>query len=115
MTTLFSLLRSANSEGLYDAADRGALESLHNELSRRAESLARESAESQAAAGRIAAGTYGTCESCACSIPVARMIALPTARLCLECQEELETNIENGKWRIPKRTLMISSAMRDRR
>lgn len=34
---------------------------------------------------RIEAGTYGDCESCGQSIPVARLEALPYATLCVEC------------------------------
>ena len=42
---------------------------------------------------RLEDGTYGTCEACEKSIPLARLRALPYARMCVECK----TNQENGK------------------
>ncbi|MCX7928020.1 MAG: TraR/DksA C4-type zinc finger protein [Candidatus Omnitrophica bacterium] len=39
---------------------------------------------------RIEDGTYGICEECANLISVARLKALPYARLCLSCQEKKE-------------------------
>ena len=42
--------------------------------------------EIDAAEERMNAGTYGFCEGCGGSIPVARLRALPTARYCLPCQ-----------------------------
>lgn len=44
-----------------------------------------QSSEIAAARGRVRAGTYGSCESCAEPIPVARLQARPTARTCLAC------------------------------
>lgn len=38
------------------------------------------------ALGRIDAGTYGSCESCATEIPFERLEAIPTARYCVSCQ-----------------------------
>ena len=34
---------------------------------------------------RVAAGTYGTCESCGNAIPVERLDVLPYSTLCVEC------------------------------
>jgi len=42
------------------------------------------------AEARLAAGAYGVCEACARSIPLPRLRALPTARLCLGCEVALE-------------------------
>ncbi len=36
---------------------------------------------------RVDKGGYGECETCEKSIPVARLKALPFARLCVSCQE----------------------------
>jgi DnaK suppressor protein len=47
-------------------------------------------AEIRAAEGRLAAGTYGTCEECGRAIPLARLRALPVARLCVSCEATLE-------------------------
>jgi DnaK suppressor protein len=33
---------------------------------------------------------YGKCEECNQPIPVKRLIAMPTARTCVECQQKLE-------------------------
>ena len=38
------------------------------------------------ALAKIAAGTYGRCESCGSEIPSARLEALPHARLCVSCK-----------------------------
>lgn len=35
---------------------------------------------------RIAAGTFGICAHCHRRIPLARLRALPTARLCIDCK-----------------------------
>ena len=35
-------------------------------------------------------GQYGVCEGCSCSIPMARLNALPYATLCINCQRESE-------------------------
>ncbi|MFC4244441.1 TraR/DksA family transcriptional regulator [Gryllotalpicola reticulitermitis] len=45
----------------------------------------RERAATDAALARIAAGTFGTCESCGRPIATARLEARPTATLCIEC------------------------------
>ena len=42
------------------------------------------------AIGRIEAGTYGVCEMCGEPIPPARLKALPSATLCVECKSHEE-------------------------
>ena len=44
----------------------------------------------QAALARIDAETYGICATCGEMISAARLTAMPTARLCVACQERLE-------------------------
>jgi DnaK suppressor protein len=39
---------------------------------------------------RIYAGEYGTCASCGKAIAKARLLAMPTARLCRDCKEKEE-------------------------
>lgn len=39
---------------------------------------------------RIGAGTFGECDDCGRQIPLARLKAIPWARTCIACQEELE-------------------------
>jgi DnaK suppressor protein len=45
-------------------------------------------AELIAAQQRLAAGTYGVCESCGTEIPAERLLARPEARLCLACSSQ---------------------------
>jgi len=47
------------------------------------------------ALARIEDGTFGECESCGCEIGINRLLARPTATLCVECKEEQE-RIENS-------------------
>lgn len=51
----------------------------------------RELAEVEAALKRIASGEYGTCEICENPIKEARLQALPSARLCIECADHLSS------------------------
>ena len=46
--------------------------------------------EVEAALGRIADGSYGTCPDCGAPIPWARLNAYPTAERCIACQEAFE-------------------------
>ena len=43
-----------------------------------------------AALDRVDAGTFGSCEQCGTSIPEERLQAVPYARLCVKCQQQLE-------------------------
>ena len=42
--------------------------------------------EIDAALGRLDTGSFGVCEKCSGTIPLARLRARPTARLCVSCQ-----------------------------
>lgn len=46
--------------------------------------------EIEAAQARLAGGAFGTCEGCGRSIPLTRLRAMPTARLCITCQRAAE-------------------------
>jgi RNA polymerase-binding protein DksA len=46
--------------------------------------------EIDAALERILKGTYGACEACAEAIPIARLLALPATRCCVDCAERNE-------------------------
>src|SRR5262249_17032389 len=50
----------------------------------------RELEEIQAAAARLATGSFGRCESCGAAIPLFRLRAVPWARHCLACQRKEE-------------------------
>lgn len=43
---------------------------------------------------RIEEGTFGLCRVCGCEIPVARLEAVPTTKICVPCKEN-----ENGQAR----------------
>jgi len=47
-------------------------------------------AEIDAAEARLAIGTYSVCETCARAIPFERLRAMPTARLCVPCENIME-------------------------
>jgi RNA polymerase-binding protein DksA len=42
------------------------------------------------ALSRIEKGTYGVCQSCGAEIDTARLLALPHAEQCIDCQHRLE-------------------------
>jgi DnaK suppressor protein len=46
--------------------------------------------EIDAAQARLAAGTYGACETCRRPIPLERLRAVPAARYCVACQRREE-------------------------
>ena len=78
-----------------DAAD-AAFDASGEELaSTLAELEAKELAQIERALRRLKAGTYGKCESCSLTIPVARLNALPFSTLCVKCQREME---RDGGW-----------------
>ena len=78
-----------------DAAD-AAFDSSGEELaSTLAELESKELAQIERALRRLKAGTYGKCEVCNVSIPVARLNALPFSTLCVKCQLEME---QDGGW-----------------
>lgn len=53
--------------------------------------------EIDVAIGKLEAGGAGICESCGRDIPEARLLATPTVRLCIECQEQLEKDQHTGR------------------
>jgi DnaK suppressor protein len=60
----------------------------HEEVVRRR--LADRSRDLAEAFERVRDGTYGMCQMCGCRIPRRRLQALPTATLCVSCQEQRE-------------------------
>ncbi|MBN1400446.1 MAG: TraR/DksA C4-type zinc finger protein [Anaerolineae bacterium] len=52
-------------------------------------------AEVEDALKRMDAGSYGVCRHCGARIDVARLKAMPTAALCLSCQEQQE---QHNNW-----------------
>ncbi len=65
-------------EGATIAFERSQVGSLVEQARRHLDEVA-------AAQARLAAGTYGTCESCGRPVPPARLEARPVARTCVGC------------------------------
>jgi len=60
----------------------------HDEVVRRR--LADKSLALAVALDRLREGTYGICQECGCQIPERRLEVMPTATLCVPCQERRE-------------------------
>ena len=85
-----SLLRELKAQASGDVVD-AALDSVQDEISSQlAEVESRELARIEYALERMHGGHYGICEGCECSIPMARLHALPYATYCIKCQREAE-------------------------
>ena len=68
------------------ASHRDADSILERELAAASAARARETIEEiDAALARVAANTYGVCESCRALIPVERLEVIPHVRLCVAC------------------------------
>lgn len=79
-----------------DQAD-AAVDSANDEIcSRLAEIESRELAEIEEALRRIAAGTYGRCNSCGGRIPSKRLEVLPCTTRCIDCQRRDEGRSRPG-------------------
>jgi phage/conjugal plasmid C-4 type zinc finger TraR family protein len=72
---------------LFDAAALEVLEQHRDLLWQR---LAAHSRALTAAKDRMSEGTYGLCAQCGRPIPQRRLKVLPTATLCVQCQERRE-------------------------
>ena len=48
---------------------------------------------------RLDEGGYGQCEQCGSDIPVARLEAIPHARLCLACQHDQDVDLRGRQHR----------------
>ena len=66
-------------------ADSGQVTAERGEVDALAGSLLENLREVEEALAKIDAGTFGACESCGAQIPPARIEAVPSARLCIEC------------------------------
>ncbi len=68
-----------------------ALDTAHEEVtSQLAEGESRELAQIEEAIERLQLGAYGECEDCQKPIPLARLEALPYAKMCIKCQIKSE-------------------------
>jgi DnaK suppressor protein len=76
------------SEGLsYDPnfADSSQVTAERGETEALASTLTTNLVDVEHALAKMAAGTYGTCESCRGAISEARLEAMPAARYCIDC------------------------------
>ena len=93
VTRIFEIeedLQKPLSERQIEYMDKAQEEVPEEVLTRLDEQGRREVEDIQAALARLEAGTYGRCESCGEAISVVRLDALPMARRCLHCQEQIE-------------------------
>lgn len=60
---------------------------------------------------RIMAGNYGECEECEGEISFERLLARPTAELCINCKEEAELNEKNNIF--GKKSKSLGKALHD--
>jgi DnaK suppressor protein len=72
---------------LEEEAQKADMTSLFDGLDKR---LVNQIEEIDLALCRMAAGTYGYCEECEESIAAKRLVALPSARLCLDCARKYQ-------------------------
>jgi DnaK suppressor protein len=92
-----SLLKELRAQTSGDVVD-AALDSVQDEISSQlAEVESRELARIENALQRMREGQYGLCETCAITIPLARLNALPYAALCIKCQRESEREGAGGR------------------
>ncbi|MBN2022163.1 MAG: TraR/DksA family transcriptional regulator [Pirellulales bacterium] len=85
-----SSLKELKGQASGDVVD-AALDTVQDEISSQlAEVESRELARTENALERMREGQYGVCEGCGCNIPMARLMALPYATLCIKCQREAE-------------------------
>ena len=47
---------------------------------------------------RFAEGRFGMCETCHQPIDAERLLALPSAELCIDCQRQLERQVLGHRW-----------------
>ena len=91
-----SLLKELRAQTAGDVVD-AALDSAQDEISSQlAEVESRELASIENALERMRQGQFGVCEGCGCTIPMARLNALPYATMCIECQREAERHGSHG-------------------
>lgn len=77
--------------------DRVTAEMISHDEAHLAEHDANTLHEIDVALGKLASGGAGICESCGRDIPDARLLATPTVRTCIECQDRIEKESGSGR------------------
>jgi RNA polymerase-binding transcription factor DksA len=77
--------------------DRGTAETISHDQSHFAEHESALLHEIDVAIGKLESGAAGICESCGRQIPEARLLATPTVRTCIQCQERIEKEQHSGR------------------
>ena len=85
-------LDAAGEQGSGDAGDLSIIDTEQELGSQLAAIESRELVRIEKAIQAIRTGTYGQCEYCDKSIPIARLKALPHTTCCIQCQREHEEN-----------------------
>ncbi len=62
---------------------------------------------------KIEEGSYGVCEECGCDINKKRLKALPFARCCINCQEDLEKHGGSDEESLDEKVLYKDVSMTD--
>ncbi len=70
-------------------ADSGQVAAQQSQSMTMIDQLRRTHEDVDAALARIEEGNYGICEGCGREIPIERLEARPTARLCVTCKQEV--------------------------
>ena len=79
---------AAAAGGTGDEAGDGTGQPKVRALLRRAVAARRQLADIEEALGRLATGSFGSCEQCASQIPAALLAAAPETRYCPRCDAE---------------------------
>lgn len=67
-----------------------------------------ELSEIDRALDKIEEKVYGNCEGCDKNIALARLKAIPTARLCMDCKEKQERNPQMASFNRPRRRIILN-------
>jgi DnaK suppressor protein len=89
-------------ENAADWVDRVSLDAAMNSLMSKESDLAQELERIVEALHKIEKGGYGTCEGCETDILFDRLEAVPMAKFCINCKNEMEKQQSRGtKYRGP--------------
>lgn len=87
---------SLQGENAADWVDRVSLDDAMNNLMSKESELAQELEKILEALQKIEKGEYGICEKCKQEISFDRLEAVPTAKYCIRCKNELEKQQRRG-------------------